>query len=266
MGKTSISWTEEVINPNTGCDRYSLGCKNCYALRMIPRLKGMGQPKYQNGATVTCHPGVMDEVLKKKKPTCYFVNSMSDTFHKDVPGEFIHELFDIMNQAKQHTFMVLTKRSERLAEMALEFNWTPNIMAGVTVESNRYLHRIDDLKKVPAYVRFLSIEPLLDELVDLTPEMLEGIDFVIVGGESGVGAREMKPEWARAIRDMCKATKTPFWFKQMGSHGGKPHKGGNKLDGKVHEEWPDMKAIIQRGPRVKWYNIITGKPMTISDL
>lgn len=248
MAKTTISWTEETINPITGCDKYSAGCKNCYALRMIPRLKGFGLEKYKNGTRITCHSGVMDAVLCKKKPTLFFVNSMSDTFANKVPGEFIHDLFEIMNIGDLHTYMVLTKRSERLAQMACEFDWTPNIMVGVTVESNRHLHRVEHLKKVPAYTRFLSIEPLLDELVDLTPEMLEGIDLVIVGGESGVGAREMKPEWARAIRDMCKATKTPFWFKQMGSHGRKPHKGGNKLDGKVHEEWPNMALIEKRGP------------------
>ena len=231
MSKTTIAWTEHSVNPVTGCDRISEGCRNCYALRMTPRLEGMRQPKYQNGTKVTCHDGVIDEVLKRKKPTQYFVNSMSDTFHKDVPLEYIQYLFEVMGSAGQHQFQVLTKRGERLAELATKLEWYGNIWMGVTVESNRHLDRIHNLKTVPAAVRFVSLEPLLDDLIDLTPALLDGISWVIVGGESGPGAREMKPEWARRIRDIALQSEIPFFFKQMGSYGGKPHKGGNLLDG-----------------------------------
>ena len=226
------------INPITGCDKHSPGCQNCYALNMIPRLRGFGMKKYLNGAKITCHSGVMEAVLKRKKPTFYFVNSMSDTFHKDVPSTFLHEIFDIMNQASHHTFHFLTKRSKRLLEMAHELNYTPNIIPGVTVESNQYLYRIDNLKSVPAHARFLTFEPLLDELTNLTTEMLDGIDWVVVGGESGARAREMRPEWVRKIRDICIDADVPFWLKQMGSYGRKKNKGGNLLDGEVCEEWP----------------------------
>lgn len=249
MAKSSIGWTEWTINPITGCDMYSDGCRRCYALGLIPRLKGFGLDKYRYGAAVTTHPGVMEAVLERKKPTLYFVNSMSDTFHKDVPEAFIHDMFDVMNAAEQHTFMVLTKRSKRMAAMADKLKWTPNIWAGVTVESNKYIGRVDHLKKVPANVRFLSCEPLLDELIALTPEMLEGIDWVIAGGESGAGAREMKLDWARKILATCHEASVPFFFKQVGSYGRKPKKGGNKLDGKMYEKWPDLKAIQKRGPR-----------------
>ena len=237
---TSIRPKVITINPSTGCDRHSPGCKNCYALRMIPRLQSFGNKKYRNGAAITCHPGVMETVLKRKKPTFYFVNSMSDTFHKDVPVEFLREIFAIMNQAPQHTFHFLTKRATRLADLAHEFNYTPNIMPGVTVEANQFLYRIDNLKQVPAAARAVTFEPLLDGLPDLIPQMLENIDWVVAGGESGSGAREMKAEWARKLRDTCKAAGVPFWLKQMGSHGRKPNKGGNLLDGKVNEEWPDF--------------------------
>lgn len=237
------------INPITGCDRHSPGCKNCYALRMIPRLQSFGNEKYHNGSAVTCHPGVMEAVLKRKKPTFYFVNSMSDTFHKDVPLKFLREIFTIMGMASKHTFHFLTKRSGRLADLAGELKFAPNIIPGVTVESNAHLYRIGNLKKVPAVARFLTFEPLLDGLADLTPDMLNGIDWVVAGGESGSGAREMKPEWARVLRDTCRAAGVPFWLKQMGSHSRKPNKGGNLLDGKAYEQWPDLTALRMRSLR-----------------
>jgi protein gp37 len=240
MKTTSIRPKVITINPITGCDRHSPGCKNCYALRMIPRLQSFGNKKYRNGAAITCHPGVMEAVLKRKKPTFYFLNSMSDTFHKDVPVAFLKEIFTIMNMASWHTFHFLTKRSGRLAELTGEFNYTPNIIPGVTVESNAHLYRIENLKKVPSRRHFLTFEPLLDGLDDLTPGMLGGIDWVVAGGESGSGAREMKPEWARTLRGICKMAGVPFWLKQMGSHGRKPNKGGNLLDGKSYEEWPEF--------------------------
>ena len=169
---------------------------------------------------------------------------MSDTFHEDVPTAFLQEIFSIMNQAPQHTFHFLTKRSKRLAEMDGEISYTSNIIPGVTVEANRYLHRIDHLKTVSSQSRFLTFEPLLDDLEDLRPEMLDGIGWVVIGGESGAGAREMKPAWARKICDVCNAAGVPFWLKQMGSFGGKANKGGNLLDGKVYESWP--KEIIAK--------------------
>ena len=246
MAKTSISWTQHSINPITGCDKFSEGCCNCYALKMISRLQGMkNQPKYQNGAKVTCHDGVIEQVLKRKKPTEYFVNSMSDSFHKDVPLEFLQHMFSVMGQAPQHRFQLLTKRAERLAELAPHLEWHPNIWMGVTVESNKSLPRLDSLKSVPAEVRFISFEPLLDDLVDLTPEILERIHWVIVGGESGVGAREMKLDWARRIRDVAIQSGTPFFFKQVGTAGLKrganaPHKGGDILDGRKWQEKPGV--------------------------
>lgn len=234
MAKTTISWTQETINPVTGCDKISEGCRNCYALKMILRLQDMkNQPKYRNGTAVTCHDGVIDQVLTKKRPTEFFVSSMSDTFHPEVPLEFLQHMFTIMGEATQHHFQILTKRAERLAELAPMLTWHSNIWMGVTVESNRHLDRIKHLKSVPAQVRFISIEPLLDDLVDLTPEFLTGIHWVIVGGESGVGAREMKPEWARRVRDIAIQCGIPFFFKQAGSFGGKPHKDGDILDGRT---------------------------------
>ena len=239
MAISKIQWTEYSINPITGCDRYSEGCRHCYALAMIPRLqKGFKQEKYANGTKVTCHYGVMEEVLRRKKPSMYFVCSMSDLFHHEVPLEFIQHLFGIMNQARQHQFILLTKRSQRLAELAPSLNWTPNIRMGVTVESSNHLDRIDDLKQVPAHVRWLSLEPLLTSMDDLTPKMLEGIHWVVVGGESGRGARLMKTEWAQQVRDLCTELGIAFFFKQHGTYNGEPHKGGNILDGRIWTEQP----------------------------
>lgn len=237
---SKIPWTEKSINPITGCNKFSEGCDNCYALAMIPRLqKGFKMEKYANGTKVTCHHGVMEEVLKRKQATLYFVCSMSDLFHREVPLEFIQYLFGIMNQARQHQFILLTKRSKRLVELAPNLNWTPNIRMGVTVESARHLDRIEELKQVPAHVRWLSLEPLLTAMDDLTAEILEGIHWVVVGGESGRKPREMKTDWARYIRDLCTECNIPFFFKQHGSYNGDPHKGGNILDGRTWMEQPE---------------------------
>jgi len=211
-------------------------------------MKALHPKKYGANPEVVCHHGILDRILDRKTPTTVFLNSMSDTFHSKVPLSFLQYTFGIMQQASQHNFQVLTKRAERLAQVAHSLPWPENIWQGVTVEANECLHRADLLKEVPANVRFLSIEPLLDKLVDLTPKLLDGIDWVIVGGESGPGARRMELDWARSIMETCRIAEVPFFFKQCGSAHGK-HKGGEKLDGKIIQQWPDMKAIKARGPR-----------------
>lgn len=238
--KSSIEWTESTWNPVTGCTKISLGCKNCYAERMAKRLLAMGQPNYRNGFKVTCHPETLQLPLKWKKPQMIFVNSMSDLFHRDVSSSFIDEVFFTMNEARWHCFQVLTKRAGRLAQMAGRFKWTPNIWMGVSVETDGYVDRIDDLRKVHAAVRFLSLEPLLGPLPNLN---LTGIDWVIVGGESGPGARPMKEEWVADIRNQCLASNTPFFFKQWG--GVQKKKAGRLLDKRTWDEMPDIVGAAQ---------------------
>ena len=233
-----IEWTESTWNPVTGCTKISAGCKHCYAERMAKRLKAMGQPNYRNGFKVTCHPDVLETPMKWKKPQVIFVNSMSDLFHKDIPAQFIDEIFYTMNQTPWHTYQVLTKRSGRLATLASRFNWSSNIWMGVTVEDEDNVKRIDDLRRIPSSVRFLSLEPLLGPLPNLN---LEGIDWVIVGGESGPGARPMKKEWAIDIRDQCLKADVPFFFKQWG--GVQKKKAGRVLENKT---WNDMPAVAKR--------------------
>lgn len=238
MGNTSIEWTDATWNPVTGCDKISPGCKNCYAEKMALRLQKMGQANYANGFAVTLQPHMLKHPLDWKKPRMIFVNSMSDLFHKDVPLDYIKRVFDVMNQAHWHTFQVLTKRAERLAELAPELRWTPNIWMGVSVEDQEYgLPRIDYLRTVPAAVRFLSIEPLLEYLgeVDLT-----GIQWVIVGGESGTGARPMRPSWVRNLRDQCQAAGVAFHFKQWGGVNKKA--AGRELDGREWNEFPQIQG------------------------
>ena len=231
--RSTIEWTETTWNPVTGCTKVSTGCDNCYAERMAKRLKAMGQPNYRNGFRVTCHEHVLDLPLSWKKPQMVFVNSMSDLFHDAVPLEFIRRVFGTMNMAKEHTFQVLTKRSERLRQLSSELEWGDNIWVGVTVEAREYLGRLDDLRQVPARVRFASFEPLLSRLgrPDLT-----GIHWAIVGGESGPGARPMEPEWVREIRDQCAGEHIAFFFKQWG--GVHKKKAGRDLDGRTWDEVP----------------------------
>lgn len=220
MADTKIEWTDATWNPVTGCDKISPGCKNCYAEKMAHRLQKMGQANYASGFKLTLQPHMLNHPLKWKKPKMIFVNSMSDLFHKDVPLDYIKRVFDVMNQAHWHTFQVLTKRVERIAEVAHELNWTPNIWAGASVEDRKYgLPRIDFLRQVPAAVRMLSCEPLLEGLgeVDLT-----GIHWVIAGGESGPNARPMHPDWARSLRNQCAAAGVAFHFKQYGAWGPQP--------------------------------------------
>ena len=211
--KSKIEWTESTWNPVTGCTKISEGCKHCYAERMARRLHAMGQEKYKNCFKVTIHEDCLAEPLNWKKPQIIFVCSMSDLFHKEVPDEFIIKVFDIMNKASWHTFQVLTKRAERLEEIASKLSWTPNIWLGVTVESNEQKRRIPYLINTPAYIKYLSIEPMITEIKDLS---LQNINWVIVGGESGPGARPIHENWVTAIRDNCIKNKVPFFFKQWG--------------------------------------------------
>lgn len=235
MKKSRIEWTESTWNPVTGCTKISPGCLNCYAERMARRLKAMGQRNYRNGFKVTCHPHVLDVPLKWKRPQMVFVNSMSDLFHKDIPVEFILDIFSIMGQARQHQFQILTKRAERLAELSPELQWSDNIWMGVTVESADYKYRIDYLRYTGANIKFLSFEPLLEDLGELN---LDEIDWVIVGGESGPGARPIKIDWVRNIREQCIARNVPFFFKQWGGRNKK--KAGRLLDGRIWDEMPEV--------------------------
>ncbi len=231
--KSSIEWTESTWNPLTGCTKISPGCKNCYAERMAKRLKAMGQEKYRNGFRLTLHPESLTEPLRWKKPQMIFVNSMSDLFHKDVPVDFIRQVFDVMRRAHWHTFQVLTKRAERLVELDSRILWPENVWMGVSVENRDYTFRIELLRQTHAYVKFLSLEPLLGPIPDLK---LEGIHWVIVGGESGPKARPIEREWVTSIRDQCITCGVPFFFKQWG--GTNKKKTGRLLDGKTWSEWP----------------------------
>jgi protein gp37 len=230
---SSIEWTESSWNPVTGCTKISAGCAHCYAERMAKRLHAMGQPNYRNGFEVTCHPDVLGMPLKWKKSQMIFVNSMSDLFHKAVPVRFIEEIFFTMNQARWHTFQILTKRADRMVQLASRFKWTPNVWMGVTVENDRHVDRIDRLREVPAAVRFLSLEPLLGPLPDLD---LSHIDWVIVGGESGPGARPMDPAWVLDLRDQCLDAGVAFFFKQWG--GVRKKKAGRLLEKRTWDQMP----------------------------
>ena len=240
MGMNSqIEWTESTWNPVTGCTKISSGCAHCYAERMARRLKAMGQPNYRNGFRVTVHEHALELPLSWKRPQVILVNSMSDLFHEDVPVDFILRLFEVMQQSDWHVYQVLTKRSGRLAELARLLPWPGNVWMGVTMESAEYVDRIDDLRAVPAAVRFLSLEPLLSPLPGLD---LEGIDWVIVGGESGPGARPMAEAWALDIRDQCRRAGVPFFFKQWGGRNKK--KAGRLLDGQTWDQMPEQSHCL----------------------
>jgi len=239
MAWSKIEWTEASWNPLTGCTKLSPGCKNCYAERMAKRLQAMGTPNYTNGFVLTLHEHVVSLPLAWKSPRVVFVNSMSDLFHEDVPLDFIKRVFTTMAMAKHHTFQVLTKRSTRLAELAPRLPWPDNIWMGVSVEKSDYLYRVDNLLQTSASVKFLSCEPLLGSLGAM---QLAGIDWVIVGGESGPGARPMFPEWALEIRDHCLDSDIPFFFKQWGGFAKK--KAGRELDGRFWDQMP--RSFTQR--------------------
>lgn len=236
--KSAIEWTEATWNVVTGCTKVSPGCKNCYAERLAIRLQAMGNPRYRNGFAVTLHPDKLTLPLRWGQPRLIFVNSMSDLFHEAIPEEFIRRVFKVMEQADQHIFQILTKRAERLAALAPRLPWPPNVWQGVSVENASYVCRIAHLQKVPSAIRFLSVEPLLGPIPVLP---LEGINWVIVGGESGPGHRQIDRAWVREIRDQCLTAGVPFFFKQWGGRTSKV--GGRRLDGRI---WSQMPATNRR--------------------
>ena len=231
--KSNIEWTEMTWNPVTGCTKVSQGCKHCYAERMAKRLTAMGAERYRNGFSVTLHPDLVDIPRGWRLPRVVFVNSMSDLFHDDIPLAYIQRVFATMRDCPRHTFQVLTKRSERLAELAPHLPWPENVWMGVSVEDARVLHRVADLQSVQAKVRFLSLEPLIGPLESLP---LDGIHWVIVGGESGPQARPMRKEWVKDILRQCRTAKVPFFFKQWG--GIRKDLTGRELNGRTYSEMP----------------------------
>ena len=239
MADTShIEWTDATWNPVTGCTKISPGCKHCYAERLAHRLERMGQANYRNGFRLTLQPQMLDLPFSWKSPRRIFVNSMSDLFHQDVPLEYVKRVFDVMARAHWHQFQVLTKRADRLQELSSRLLWPPNVWQGVSVESERYLDRIDALRRTGAAVKFLSLEPLLEALPNLD---LRGIDWVIVGGESGPGARPIEKSWVIGIREKCKRAGVAFFFKQWG--GVQKSKTGRTLEGRTWDEMPADPAL-----------------------
>ncbi|MBA4106842.1 MAG: hypothetical protein C0485_13905 [Pirellula sp.] len=236
---SSIEWTEATWNPVTGCSKISPGCAHCYAERMAKRLKGMGNSNYANGFELTLQPHMLRRPLEWKSPKRVFVNSMSDLFHKDVPTEYIEQVFSVMREAHWHQFQVLTKRSSRLERLSPFLDWPPNVWMGVSVESKEYTFRIDHLRSTSAAVKFLSLEPLLGPLEELN---LTDIDWAIVGGESGPGARPCLRNWVVSIRKQCKAARVPFFFKQWGGFNKK--KSGRQLDGRTWDEFPVVRNTV----------------------
>lgn len=251
--KTKIEWTESTWNPITGCTPISPGCKNCYAMRLAKRLRAMGNARYSNGFQVTLHEDLLRAPLSWKKPRLIFVNSMSDLFHEDVPIEYIQRIFKTMREARQHTFQVLTKRSSRMAKIADQIDWPLNVWMGVTIESGDYNYRADNLRATKAAVRFLSIEPMIDQVSGID---LKGIDWVIVGGESGPKSRPMNENWVKEIRDLCVSANVSFFFKQWG--GVNKKKTGRLLDGKNWDEYPNQRICPypQSNGNLTAYNIV----------
>jgi protein gp37 len=245
---SAIEWTEVTWNPTTGCDRVSTGCDSCYALALAGRLKAMGSDKYQNdgdprtsgpGFGVAIHPQALREPFHWRNPRVVFVNSMSDLFHARVPLSFVRDVFAVMEETPRHTYQVLTKRSTRLRRVADKLDWPANLWMGVSVENTDVLSRVDDLRAVPAAVRFLSCEPLLGPLDGIN---LDGMSWVIAGGESGPRYRPMDLAWARGIRDSCQTVGVPFFFKQWG--GRTPKAMGRELDGRLWDEMPVVAASV----------------------
>lgn len=230
---SSIEWTQMTWNPVTGCTKVSQGCKHCYAEKMAKRLKAMGVDRYSDGFQLTLHPDLIELPKRWRQPRVVFVNSMSDLFHEDVPVEFIQRVFDTMAACPQHTFQVLTKRSERLREICDHLPWSDNVWMGVSVEDHKVISRIADLQHCPALTRFLSCEPLIGPLDNLD---LAGVHWLIAGGESGPGARPMDPAWVLSLRDQCREQQVAFFFKQWG--GKRKHTTGRELEGRVYSEYP----------------------------
>ncbi|MFE4606908.1 DUF5131 family protein [Streptomyces niveus] len=245
--RSAIEWTEATWNPTTGCDQISPGCDNCYALTLSRRLKAMGAAKYQTdgnprtsgpGFGLTVHPSALDVPRRWKAPRMVFVNSMSDLFHAKVPISFVRDVFQVIAETPQHTYQLLTKRARRLRRIADDLEWPANLWMGVSVENEAQTDRIDELRQVPAAVRFLSCEPLLGPLPGID---LEGIGWVIVGGESGANHRPLEQEWVEAIRNACLAAEVPFFFKQWG--GRSPKAGGRELDGAKWDQMPPGRQV-----------------------
>lgn len=244
---SSIEWTEATWNPTTGCDRISAGCDNCYALSLAKRLKAMGSAKYQAdgdprtsgpGFGVTIHRDALNIPRHWREPRVVFVNSMSDLFHARVPVDYLRQVFQVMAETPRHTYQLLTKRASRLAKLAPELEWPSNVWMGVSVENQDHIDRVSYLRRVPAVVRFVSAEPLLGPLPSLD---LGGIDWLIVGGESGPGCRPIDPMWVRTLRDRCAASGTAFFFKQWG--GRTPKAGGRELDGRKWDDMPTARGL-----------------------
>lgn len=249
--RSTIEWTEATWNPTTGCDRVSPGCDNCYALTLSARLKAMGLRKYQAdgdprtsgpGFGLTAHPDALKLPTTWRAPRTVFVNSMSDLFHPEVSIDFIEQVFDVMADTPRHTYQVLTKRSKRLADLGHRLHWPSNVWIGVSIENDRYTHRTGHLQQIPAAVKFVSIEPMLGPVRSLE---LEGIDWVIVGGESGRRSRPLEAEWVQDVRDRCVGAAVPFFFKQWG--GRTPKAGGRLLDGRTWDEMPRTAVLEVRG-------------------
>jgi len=235
MAQSSIEWTELTWNPTTGCTKISAGCKYCYAEVMAKRLQAMGVEKYKDAFKVRTHEDALNIPYGWKSPKIVFVNSMSDLFHPEIPLEFIQKVFKVMNENPQHVFQVLTKRSDRLLELHKQLHWSHNIWMGVSVEDERVVHRINDLRKTNARVKFLSCEPLIGPLPNMN---LKKIDWVIVGGESGRKPRPMDADWVLDIQDQCEQKNVKFFFKQWG--GTNKKKAGRTLNGQVYSEMPEV--------------------------
>jgi protein gp37 len=231
--RSAIEWTDATWNPVTGCTKVSPGCDHCYALTFAERFRGVPDHPYGQGFDLKLWPARLEAPLRWRRPRRIFVNSMSDLFHRDIPDEYIYRVFDVMARADWHIFQVLTKRSARLARMSTALPWAPHVWAGVSVETARYTWRVDQLRSVPAQVRFISAEPLLGPLHELN---LDGIHWVITGGESGPGFRTCNPTWVRDLRDKCDAKGIAFFHKQWG--GRTPKTGGRLLDGRTWDQMP----------------------------
>ncbi len=242
--RSSIEWTESTWNPLTGCAKVSPGCKNCYAERMAARLQAMGQPNYRSGFQLTLHPHALGLPLRWRKPQMIFVNSMSDLFHEGVPLAFIQSTFNVMRRASWHVFQILTKRSERLLRESPALEWPPNVWMGVSVETSKYKYRIDQLRLTAARVKLISFEPLLGPVGDVD---LAGMDWAIVGGESGPHSRPVSEDWVLGLRDQCQAAHVPFFFKQWG--GTRKKRAGRVLEGRTWDELPlSTPAAVLGGP------------------
>lgn len=234
---SKIEWTEATWNPIIGCTKVSKGCEHCYAATLAKRLKAMGNPRYTNGFDVTIHRDLFSKPLEWKKSKMIFVNSMSDLFHEVIPDKDILEIFNTMNQATWHTFQILTKRVDRLLALSPEINWTNNIWMGVTVEDRSTIFRCEKLKQSEAHTKFVSAEPLLESISEIN---LDGIDWIIIGGESGYGCRPLKKEWVVEMLEKAKLGNTAFFFKQWG--GFPKNKAGSLLDGKEYKAYPKQTA------------------------